>query len=73
MTAGVPEILIVVLVALLLFGPAAILAWGGYMMGRRKGREEGAAEARAEMTQGEHGTGTDDDADDETHGETIDE
>lgn len=49
MTAGPTELVVVLVVALLLFGPAIVLAWGGYMLGRKRGREEGAAEARAEI------------------------
>lgn len=47
MTLGPQELLLVVGVLCLFFGPAVLLYFGGYAMGRRRGREEAAGSAPA--------------------------
>ena len=39
---GLPEIIVILLVVLLLFGPAAVTFWIGYTMGQSKATEASA-------------------------------
>jgi Sec-independent protein translocase protein TatA len=55
---GLPEIVIILLVVLLLFGPAAVTFWLGYTMGQSKAADSQQTEQAHKEPDGDAGKGS---------------